>query len=168
MFCRGCGAQLEAGDVFCSNCGKPRTGAPVSAAPAPSAATAVSTPSAAKTSGLSLETICGGVLILAFFLPWVGAMGLSISGFEIAKAGSQGTIAWLVPLAGAATVAAGLMGKPQAPIARIAGLVPAGVLIFFLAQSGTVNLSGLSLGLYLAVGTGLAMTFLLPRRTKRA
>jgi hypothetical protein len=168
MFCRGCGSKLEDEDVFCPNCGTPRSGAARGAAPVPPSPAATAIPAASGSSALSLESIGGGVLLISFFLPWFSAMGMGISGFEIAKAGGgTGSLLWLVPLAGVATIAAGMMGKPQRTIARICGLVPVGCVIIWATQGGGEVFKSLGIGAYLAIAAGLAMAVVLPMRSKK-
>src|SRR5207237_8715836 len=101
--------------------------------------------------GFGLESMGGVALIASFFLPWVSSVGVSISGFELAKAGSSGSLVWLVPIAGIVMAAAGMMGKPLGVISRLCGAVPLLCLVVWISQAGGTQLfQALSFGAYLA------------------
>jgi hypothetical protein len=95
-------------------------------------------------------------------------MGVSASGLALARAGSTAALVWLVPLAGGATLAAGLLGKPQRTIARISGIAPFLCIAVWTARGGGGQvLSSLGIGAYLALVAGLALIFLIPTLGKQ-
>ena len=183
MFCRACGGQVEADDAFCPNCGKPRAAAapaqagaqaaaPVQRAAPVAVAAVPAAPAAAVASragGFGLEAILGIAMIASFILPWVGAMGISISGFDLAKGGSSGSLVWLVPIAGIAVVFASMKGKSLRMIGPLCGAVPFLCLAVWISQAGgTQLLQSLSFGAYLAVAAGAVLLIMGPMKAKKA
>ena len=98
MFCNKCGKEIEAGTLFCANCGASiKEGA-----------------GAIDKKDLNILAIIGGALfVVSFILPWIDLWMLSIPGYKLAKimyANGSGLIkyvaptTWLIPISGAGII----------------------------------------------------------------
>jgi hypothetical protein len=110
-----------------------------------------------------LLCLCGLVLVLGFFLPWVTAgtalelsgLGLAISGGEMVQAVSGGGrfLLFLAPLMGAALIAGAVTGHWATPWVGILG--SGALLLFGIIHVISFFLSSTGVGLWLVVFAAL-------------
>jgi hypothetical protein len=65
-----------------------------------------------------------GVMVVAFFMPWVQFFGLEASGYALSKFGDEGKLVWLIPIVAGIAVLAGINGKDNRGIGVTAGVLP--------------------------------------------
>lgn len=74
------------------------------------------------------------LVIAAFFMPWVGLFGFSLSGFEIAKMDDSALAVFLVPIMSFFVVIATISGSGRRLVALISGVLPFGVIIYAIVK----------------------------------
>ncbi len=167
--CRRCGSELPSGAKFCSECGEsaglhadpgePHPFYKPSARPAPQAAAGQKLPS--RPSKAVLASAVG--LLVAFFLPWFQLFGMSVSGYDLARLGSYGNLAWLIPILAGATIWISLAGRDNRDLGLITGILPlAGLLYGLISLSSQTGLNRallhvLSIGAYLTIVFSLSI-----------
>lgn len=67
---------------------------------------------------------CAGIMVLAFFMPWVQFFGLEASGYALSKFGDEGKVAWLIPILAGLVVLVSLNGKDNRALGIAAGVLP--------------------------------------------
>jgi len=161
MFCPECGKEVKEGSVFCPECGARVQQVKNSTSP--------SQIIGSFDKQTLLAMIGGGLLLVSFFMPWIDAGFISVSGFQLLKTASGkekllAIIAWLVPIGGGITAYfAYTKNSNLTTISGISGWVALIVWIwlFFSLKSeiGSNVFKALGIGMYLMVG-GIALLFL--------
>ncbi len=112
-----------------------------------------------------LVNLCALGLGVSFFLPWAHVLWGNISGFELQKAGDEQRLLWLIPIFCAITIFAGVTKYSQDVAARLTGLLPFCVLVYWYQKLGSDLLNALMIGAYLSLLFGAAL-MVLPKKTK--
>jgi len=135
--------------------------------PAPEATSA--TPENPTTNAVrtSLTNLCALGLGVSFFLPWVHILFGEVSGFDLQKAGDGQLLLWLIPVFCVITVISGFARSGQHIVARITGLLPFIVGIYWLIKIGSDLFQILVYGAYLSLSFGLLL-LILPKKQNNA
>lgn len=75
-------------------------------------------------------------LFISFFLPWASIFGMSISGYEIGKLGSEGNYAWIIPILSGATIFVSLSGSKNRTLGLICGIIPLLAILYLFIEIG--------------------------------
>lgn len=87
--------------------------------------------------------ICAGVLLVAFFLPWLQILGEGASAYDLTRLGSYANALWVVPTLAGITVAVSQVGGNNRPLAVITGIVTlAGIVYGFYQLAGVLDVLG--------------------------
>ena len=87
-------------------------------------------------------TCCAVGLLVAFFLPWIGALGQNASGFDIARLGSYATWLWLIPVLATVTIMVSLAGINNRGFADITALLILGAAGYAVFAFGSADIPG--------------------------
>lgn len=117
----------------------------------------------------SLVLLCAGVMIIAFFMPWVQFFGLGASGYALSKFASEGKFAWLIPIVAGITVLVSINGKDNRPIGIVAGVLPLVAALFgvmrLMEETGTaasrqileIGSNALGIGVWLTLAASIGI-----------
>ena len=103
---------------------------------------------------VSPATLFAALLIEAFWLPWLKAVGIPVSGMALALEPGIWRLLWLIPAAGGCAILAGLPGLRQREVAQAAGFVPWLALIYPLTQAGPQLFEAFEIGIWVSLATG--------------
>lgn len=128
-------------------------------------ATAGSKDSTASSIGTQLTSLCALGLGVSFFLPWVHILFTGVSGFDMQKDHNAQLLLWFIPVFCGLTIISGLANSGQHIVARLTGLLPFAVGIYWLTKIGSDLFHILAYGAYLSLGFGLLL-LILPQKSK--
>jgi hypothetical protein len=112
-----------------------------------------------------LVNLCALGLGVSFFLPWAHIFGASLSGFELQKLGDEQRLLWLIPMFCVITIVAGFAKTSQHIAARLTGMFPFIVGIYWYHKIGSDLFHILTYGAFLSLIFGAAL-LILPRKSK--
>lgn len=101
--------------------------------------------------------VCAGAMIVFFFLPWTQVFGAGASGYDLAKLGSVGTWALLMPVFAGIVLLNWFLGSANVFIATLTGAVPLFGLLYGLAKTDGKIFQIFGIGAYLTIVAGVAM-----------
>jgi len=141
-YCTECGAKNDDDSRYCDSCGAALSQIKVSGQPIAKGDDPISL-FERLTFGKKISASGAGLAIICFFLPWVKACGMSLSGFEIATKGpteigsSGGFFLFLIPICAALIIwlvyksAKGVLDKNDGRIIIGISAVPILILLIF-------------------------------------
>jgi hypothetical protein len=114
---------------------------------------------------VQLANLCALGLGVSFFLPWAHILFVNPSGFDLQKDGGGQLLLWLIPTFCVITILAGFAKASQHIAARITGLLPflVGIYWFYKIRGDLFHI--LAYGAYLSLIFGTAL-FVLSRKSK--
>jgi hypothetical protein len=109
---------------------------------------------------VTAASLFAGLLIIAFFLPWISFFGIALTGWQFCRIQEGSPFVLLFPIAGVITIFVGLAGGPQRSIAQISGALPLlGFVYIFAIYKTDELLQILSIGAYLSLISGVLLIF---------
>lgn len=112
-----------------------------------------------------LVNLCALGLGVSFFLPWAHVLFISPTGFDLQKDGGGQLLLWLIPILSLLTVVLGFAKSSQHIVARITGVLPFLVGIYWYYQLKDDFFHVLAYGAYLSLLFGLLL-LILPKKSK--
>ena len=112
-----------------------------------------------------LINLCAIGLGVSFFLPWASIFGASLSGFDLQKIADQHRLLWAIPIFCAITIISGFAKHGQQYVARIAGVLPYIVGVYWYIKLRDDFLHVLAFGAFMSLAFGAAL-LILPRSQK--
>lgn len=98
------------------------------------------------------------VIVVGFFMPWAQLFGFGASGYQMAKLGSYGNLAWLVPAAGVITLLLDWSGSSSRKVAGMAaGILPWLALVVGLRKVGYEIFQVLAIGAYVVLAASVVL-----------
>lgn len=116
---------------------------------------------------VSPATVGSFVLLVSFFLPWLGMLGESVAGFELHKIWVHGSYLWAIPAAAALAITLGAAGHRNMEVAQIAGGLPLVFLSLALYQFGSDLFKAITVGGYLTLVSGVFLLCVAPRLSRK-
>jgi hypothetical protein len=112
-----------------------------------------------------LVNLCALGLGFSFFLPWAHVLFISPSGFDLQKDGGGQLLLWLIPIMCVVTIVLGFAKTGQQIVARLTGMLPFLVGIYWYYQLKDDFFHVLAYGAYLSLFFGLLL-LILPKKSK--
>jgi hypothetical protein len=112
-----------------------------------------------------IVNLCALGLGVSFFLPWAKVLFGTLSGFDLQKTSDEQRLLWLIPIFCVITIIAGIANQSQNFVARVTGLLPFIVLVYWYNQIGSDLEHMLTYGAYLSLAFGVVL-LVLPRKAK--
>jgi hypothetical protein len=120
------------------------------------------TASSART---QLANLCALGLGISFFLPWAHILFVSPSGFDLQKDGGGQLLLWFIPIFCVITIVSGFAKAGQHIAARLTGVLPYLIGIYWYSQIKNDLFQMLTYGAYLSLFFGLLL-LILPNKFK--
>jgi hypothetical protein len=114
---------------------------------------------------MQLVNLCALGLGISFFLPWAHVLFINPTGFDLQKDGGGQLLLWLIPTLCVITIAAGFAKTGQQIAARLTGVLPFLVGIYWYYQIKDDFFHVLAYGAYLSLFFGLLL-LILPKKSK--
>ena len=112
-----------------------------------------------------LVNLCALGLGVSFFLPWAHVLFVSPTGFDLQKDGGGQLLLWLIPIMCVITIVLGFANTGQQIVARLAGVLPFFVGLYWYYQLKDDFFHVLAYGAYLSLFFGLLL-LILPKKSK--
>jgi hypothetical protein len=112
-----------------------------------------------------LVNLCALGLGVSFFLTWAHVLFISPSGFDLQKDGGGQLLLWLIPILSVITIVLGFAKTGQQIVARLTGVLPFLVGIYWYFQIKDDFFHVLAYGAYLSLFFGLLL-LILPKKSK--